>query len=155
MKNTITKEEAAFYQAALKEAKKGLNEGGIPIGSVLVFDNKIVGRGHNRRVQNKSSILHGEMDAFENAGRLSAKTYERCTLYTTLSPCPMCSGTSILYKIPKIIIGENQNFMGDEALLKSKGVELIVLNDEETIQMMSQFIAENPSLWNEDIGEND
>lgn len=155
MKNTITKEEAAFYQAALKEAKKGLNEGGIPIGSVLVCDNKIVGRGHNRRVQNKSSILHGEMDAFENAGRLSAKTYERCTLYTTLSPCPMCSGASILYKIPKIIIGENQNFMGDEALLKSKGVELVVLNDEETIKMMSQFIAENPSLWNEDIGESD
>jgi len=152
MTNMITKEEASFYQAALKEAKKGLDEGGIPIGSVLVCDNKIVGRGHNRRVQNKSSILHGEMDAFENAGRLSAKTYERCTLYTTLSPCPMCSGTSILYKIPKIIIGENQNFMGDEALLKSKGVELIVLNDEETIKMMSQFIAENPSLWNEDIG---
>ncbi|MGE3318501.1 MAG: nucleoside deaminase [Candidatus Berkiella sp.] len=149
----MTKDEISFYQEALIEAKKGLSEGGIPIGSVLVCDNKILGRGHNRRVQQGSAILHGEMDALENAGRLPAKVYERCTLYTTLSPCPMCSGTSILYKIPKIIIGENQNFMGDEALLKSKGVELVVLDDEETIQMMAQFIKDNPSLWNEDIGE--
>lgn len=149
----MTNDELRFYQEALKEAKRGLEEGGIPIGSVLVFDNKIIGRGHNRRVQQGSAILHGEMDALENAGRLPAKIYERCTLYTTLSPCPMCSGTAILYKIPKIIIGENKNFMGDEALLKANGVELIVLNDEETITMMSTFIHENPSLWNEDIGE--
>lgn len=153
MNNQVTQDELRFYQEALKEAKRGLEEGGIPIGSVLVCDNKIIGRGHNRRVQQGSAILHGEMDALENAGRLSAKIYERCTLYTTLSPCPMCSGTAILYKIPKIIIGENFNFMGDETLLKAKGVELIVLNDEETITMMSTFIRENPNLWNEDIGE--
>lgn len=148
----VTPAELQFYQEALNEAKKGLIENGIPIGSVLVYDNKIIGRGHNKRIQQKSAILHGEMDAIENAGRLAARIYEHCTLYTTLSPCPMCSGTSILYKIPKIIIGENQNFMGDEKLLKDRGVELIVLNDEETIKMMKKFIDENPSLWNEDIG---
>ena len=141
-----------FYKEALLEAKKGLQEGGIPIGSVLVCDDRIVGRGHNRRVQKGSAILHGEMDALENAGRLSAAIYERCTLYTTLSPCAMCSGTALLYKIPRIVIGENKNFMGEEKHLKSHGIELIVLQDEETIKMMSDFIKNNPAIWNEDIG---
>jgi creatinine deaminase len=141
-----------FLQAALKEAETGLNEGGIPIGSVLVHKGKIIGRGHNRRVQKGSAILHGEMDALENAGRLSASIYRECTLYTTLSPCSMCSGTILLYGIPKVIIGENQTFMGEEALLKSRGVEVEVANSPECKTLMDTFIANNPKLWNEDIG---
>jgi cytosine deaminase len=151
MSASISDDDIRFYHEAFLEAQSGLKEGGIPIGSVLVCDGKILGRGHNRRIQKSSAILHGEMDAIENAGRLSAHIYERCTLYTTLSPCSMCSGTSILYKIPRIVIGENKNFMGDEALLKSKGVELIVLQDKNTILLMEEFITKNPTLWNEDI----
>jgi len=142
-----------FLNAALEEAKKGYEEGGIPIGSILVYKNKIIGRGHNRRVQNGSAILHGEMDAIENAGRLKATVYKECTLYTTLSPCPMCSGTILLYGIPKVIIGENKTFLGEEALLKSRGVDVSVINDSECFNLMTQFIKEKPALWNEDIGE--
>ncbi|MCB9151251.1 MAG: nucleoside deaminase [Caldilineaceae bacterium] len=142
-----------FMQAAIAEAKQGLAEGGIPIGSVLVIDGKIVGRGHNRRVQQASAILHAEMDCFENAGRLKATDYQRATLYSTLSPCDMCSGTSLLYKIPKIVIGENRTFQGPEAYLRSRGVELIILDNAECIQLMNDFIAARPELWNEDIGE--
>jgi len=142
-----------FMQAAIEEAKKGLAEGGIPIGSVLVIDDKIVGRGHNRRVQKGSAILHAEMDCFENAGRLKAKDYQRATLYSTLSPCDMCSGASLLYKVPKIMIGENKTFQGPEDYLRSRGVELEILNDEECIKLMEDFIAAKPELWNEDIGE--
>jgi creatinine deaminase len=142
-----------FLQAAIEEAKKGLSEGGIPIGSVLVIDGKIVGRGHNRRVQNGSPILHAEMDCFENAGRLTAKDYQRSILYSTLSPCDMCSGTALLYKIPKIVIGENKTFQGPEEYVRSRGVELEILNDAECIILMEDFIAQKPSLWNEDIGE--
>lgn len=142
-----------FLQAAIDEAKKGLSEGGIPIGSVLVIDNKIVGRGHNRRVQNGSAILHAEMDCFENAGRLNAKDYQRAILYSTLSPCDMCSGTALLYKIPKIVIGENKTFQGPEGYVRSRGVELIILNDSTCIKLMEDFISSNPKLWNEDIGE--
>lgn len=141
-----------FMYEAIEEAKKGLNEGGIPIGSVLVIENKIVGRGHNRRVQNGSAILHAEMDCIENAGRLSAKDYQRAILYSTLSPCDMCSGTALLYKIPKIIIGENKTFRGPEDYVRSKGVELEIINDEECIRLMKDFIQANPKLWNEDIG---
>ena len=143
----------SFMQAALDEARAGLAEGGIPIGSVLVHQGKIIGRGHNRRVQKGSTTLHGEMDALENAGRQSASVYRECVIYTTLSPCPMCSGAILLYGIPKVIVGENQTFMGDEEHLKSRGVELEVLNDPACIEMMTQFIADKPSLWNEDIGE--
>ncbi len=150
---TVLESEKKFYQEALNEAKLGLNEGGIPIGSVLVCEGKILGKGHNRRRQHGSAILHGEMDAIENAGRLPAHVYQKCTLYTTLSPCSMCSGTSLLYKIPRIVIGENANFMGDEKHLKAKGVELVILQDKETIEMMQKFINDNPTLWNEDIGE--
>jgi cytosine/creatinine deaminase len=142
----------AFMQAAIEEAEMGLAEGGIPIGSVLVVDGKIVGRGHNRRVQQGSAILHAEMDALENAGRLSAQEYRRAVLYSTLSPCDMCSGAALLYQIPKIIVGENRNFQGPEARLRSHGVELIILNDPRCIQMMNGFINANPQLWNEDIG---
>ena len=142
-----------FMKAAIEEAQKGLSEGGIPIGSVLVHDNKIIGRGHNQRIQKGSTVLHGEMDALENAGRLSASVYSQSTLYTTLSPCPMCSGTIILYGIPRVVIGENHNFQGEEELLKSKGVSIDVLNDQTCIDMMGQFITDNPTLWNEDIGE--
>jgi cytosine deaminase len=142
-----------FYQAAFQEAKAGYREGGIPIGSVLVYQGQVIGRGHNRRVQQGSAILHGEMDALENAGRLSAKVYQECTLYTTLSPCPMCTGAILLYKIPKVVIGENTTFLGEEALLQSRGVEVTVLQDVESIELMKQFIAEKPELWNEDIGE--
>lgn len=142
-----------FLEAAIEEAKKGYKEGGIPIGSVLVYKNKIIGRGHNRRVQNESVILHGEMDAIENAGRLNASIYKECTLYTTLSPCSMCSGTILLYGIPKIIIGENKTFLGEEALLKSKGIIVTVLDNSECFNLMKQFIKEKPKLWNEDIGE--
>lgn len=142
-----------FMLAAIDEAKKGLAEGGIPIGSVIVHDGKIIGRGHNRRVQQGSAILHGEMDAFENAGRQSADVYRNCTLYTTLSPCAMCSGAILLYEIPQVIIGENVTFQGEEALLESKGVKLDVIQSAECIEMMKSFIAEHPALWNEDIGE--
>lgn len=142
----------AFLEEAINEAKKGLQEGGIPIGSVIVHNNKILGRGHNRRVQEDSVILHGEMDALENAGRQKASVYKESILYTTLSPCPMCTGTILLYGIPKVVIGEHQTFMGEEDLLKSKGVEVIVLNDEECIEIMTNFINNKPDLWNEDIG---
>jgi len=142
-----------FMQAALEEAKKGLEEGGIPIGSVLVIDGKIVGRGHNRRVQKGSAILHAEMDCLEDAGRLKAKDYQRAVLYSTLSPCDMCSGTALLYKIPKIVIGENKTFQGPEDYVRSRGVELEILNDPECIKLMEDFIAARPELWNEDIGE--
>jgi cytosine/creatinine deaminase len=141
-----------FLDAAIAEAEQGLAEGGIPIGSVLVHQGVILGRGHNRRVQRGSAILHGEMDALENAGRLPAKVYQECTLYTTLSPCPMCSGTIMLYKIPRVIIGENQTFQGDEELLRSRGVQLQVVQDPRCIELMRQFIAARPELWNEDIG---
>jgi cytosine/creatinine deaminase len=143
----------SFMQAALDEARQGLAEGGIPIGSVLVHDGKIIGRGHNRRVQKGSTTLHGEMDALENAGRQSAAVYRECVIYTTLSPCPMCSGAILLYGIPKVVIGENVSFMGDEEHLKSRGVELEVLNVPECIDLMTKFIADRPDLWNEDIGE--
>jgi len=141
-----------FLIAAIQEAKKGLTEGGIPIGSVIVHNNEIIGSGHNKRIQEGSVVLHGEMDALENAGRQKAAVYKESILYTTLSPCPMCSGAILLYGIPKIIIGENKTFMGEEELLKSKGVEVIVLNDDECIEMMTNFIKEKPKLWNEDIG---
>ena len=141
-----------FMLAAIEEAKMGLAEGGIPIGSVLVHEGKIFGRGHNRRVQKASAILHGEMDALENAGRLSASVYRQSTIYTTLSPCAMCSGTILLYGIPKVVIGENMTFMGEEALLRSRGVELTLLDDATCKELMRQFIAAKPSLWNEDIG---
>lgn len=142
-----------FLVAAIEEAKKGLAEGGIPIGAVLVIDDEIVGRGHNRRVQNGSAILHAEMDCFENAGRLKAKDYQKATLYSTLSPCDMCSGAALLYKIPKVVVGENKTFKGPEDYLRSCGVELEILDDSECIQMMEKFIKEKPELWNEDIGE--
>ncbi|MBU5638965.1 nucleoside deaminase [Geomonas sp. Red69] len=141
-----------FMLAAIEEARQGLGEGGIPIGSVLVHDGKILGRGHNRRVQKGSAILHGEMDALENAGRLPASVYRESVLYTTLSPCPMCSGAILLYGIPRVVIGENQTFMGEEKLLHSRGVQIEVLQSEECIDLMRRFIAEKPQLWNEDIG---
>ena len=142
-----------FMQAAIEEAKQGQAEGGIPIGSVLVIDGLIVGRGHNRRVQQGSAILHAEMDCLENAGRLKAKDYQRAVLYSTLSPCDMCSGTVLLYKIPKVVIGENRTFQGPEAYVRSRGVELVILDDPECIRLMEEFIAASPELWNEDIGE--
>jgi cytosine deaminase len=142
-----------FMQAAIEEAKKGLSEGGIPIGSILVVNGKIVGRGHNRRVQNGSPILHAEMDCFENAGRLTARDYQKSVLYSTLSPCDMCSGTALLYKIPKIVIGENKTFQGPEEYVRSRGVELEILNDVKCIKLMEDFISNHPTLWNEDIGE--
>jgi len=141
-----------FMKEAIEEAKKGLSEGGIPIGSVLVIDGKIVGRGHNRRIQKGSPILHAEMDCLENTGRLKAKDYQRAVLYSTLSPCDMCSGAVLLYKIPKVIIGENKTFQGPEEYVQSKGVELEIVDDEECIKLMEDFIANNPALWNEDIG---
>ncbi|WP_268797421.1 nucleoside deaminase [Pseudomonas huanghezhanensis] len=143
----------AFMQAAIDEAKKGLAEGGIPIGSVIVHDGKIIGRGHNRRVQEGSAIKHGEMDAFENAGRQPARVYREATLYTTLSPCAMCSGAILLYGIRKIIVGENQTFMGEEELLRSRGVQVDVVHDASCVELMTRFIAQKPELWNEDIGE--
>lgn len=141
-----------FMLAAIEEAEKGLLEGGIPIGSVLVHEGRIIGRGHNRRVQNGSAILHGEMDALENAGRLSARIYKECVLYTTLSPCAMCSGAIMLYGIPRVVIGENETFMGEEDALRARGVRLDVLQDGACIQMMKSFIDRHPDLWNEDIG---
>ncbi len=142
-----------FLQAAIEEARHGLAEGGIPIGSVLVIDDKIVGRGHNRRVQRGSAILHAEMDCLENAGRLSASDYRRATLYSTLSPCDMCSGTALLYNIPRIVIGENRTFQGPEEYLRSRGVQLEIVDSTECVTLMQQFIAAHPELWNEDIGE--
>ncbi|MBC5992031.1 nucleoside deaminase [Pontibacter cellulosilyticus] len=141
-----------FLKAALEEAEKGYAEGGIPIGSVLVHKGKIIGRGHNKRVQEGSVVLHGEMDALENAGRQPASIYRECTLYTTLSPCPMCSGTILLYGIPKVVIGENKTFMGEEELLRSRGVAVEVADNEVCYKLMQQFIQEKPELWNEDIG---
>lgn len=142
-----------YMQAALDEARQGLAEGGIPIGSVIVHQGRIIGRGHNRRVQQGSAVLHGEMDAFENAGRQPARVYSESVLYTTLSPCSMCSGAILLYGIPKVVIGENQTFLGEEALLRSRGVEVEVLQDAGCVEMMRRFIANSPALWNEDIGE--
>jgi len=142
----------SFMQAAIDEARRGLGEGGIPIGSVLVHQARVLGRGHNRRVQKGSTVLHGEMDALENAGRQPAAVYRDCTLYTTLSPCAMCSGAILLYGIPRVVIGENRTFMGEESLLRSRGVRVEVLQDGECIALMSRFIADHPELWNEDIG---
>lgn len=141
-----------FMQAAIAEARLGLAEGGIPIGSVIVHQGHIIGRGHNRRIQQGSPILHGEMDAFENAGRQTASVYREAVLYTTLSPCSMCSGAILLYGIPKIIVGENRTFMGEEELLRSRGVNVEVLQDETCIKLMRDFITARPELWNEDIG---
>jgi cytosine deaminase len=141
-----------FMQAAIEEAETGLREGGIPIGSVLVHRGRILGRGHNRRVQRNSTVLHGEMDALENAGRQPAAVYRECVIYTTLSPCSMCSGAILLYGIPRVIIGENRTFLGEEELLRSRGVEVQVLYDPTCIQLMSDFITAHPELWNEDIG---
>lgn len=141
-----------FMQAAIDEARHGEREGGIPIGSVLVHRGRIIGRGHNRRVQRGSTVLHGEMDALENAGRQPAAVYRECVLYTTLSPCPMCSGAILLYGIPRVIVGENQTFVGEEALLRSRGVSVEVLQDASCIGLMSNFIRAHADLWNEDIG---
>jgi cytosine deaminase len=141
-----------FMRAAIAEAELGLSEGGIPIGSVIVHNGRILGRGHNRRVQRGSVVLHGEMDALENAGRQVAAVYRECVLYTTLSPCPMCTGAILLYGIPHVIVGENQTFLGDEALLRSRGVVVDVLQEPECIRLMTEFIARSPELWNEDIG---
>ncbi len=142
-----------FMEAAYNQALKSYNEGGIPIGSVLVHNGKIIGRGHNQRVQKGSAILHGEMDALENAGRLPASTYRECTIYTTLSPCSMCSGTMLLYGIPKVVIGENKTFVGQEDWLKQHGVEVEVIDNQACIDLMEKFILEKPEIWNEDIGE--
>ncbi len=141
-----------FMQAAIEEAQKGLAEGGIPIGSVIVHNEEIIGRGHNRRIQEGSAILHGEMDALQSAGRQPASIYKACVLYTTLSPCSMCSGAILLYGIPKVVIGENSTFLGEEALLRSRGVAIEVVQEQACIRLMTNFIRENPSLWNEDIG---
>jgi cytosine/creatinine deaminase len=141
-----------FMAAAIAEAEAGLAEGGIPIGSVLVHNGKVLGRGHNRRVQKGSAVLHGEMDALENAGRLPASVYVECVIYTTLSPCAMCSGAILLYKIPRVVVGENQTFMGEEDLLRSRGVAVEVLQDARCIELMTNFIRDHPTLWNEDIG---
>lgn len=141
-----------LFAAAIEEARQGLQEGGIPIGSVLAHNGKILGRGHNRRVQRGSTILHGEMDALENAERQSASVYRECVLYTTLSPCAMCSGAILLYGIPRVIVGENRTFQGEEELLRSRGVRVEVLQDAECIQLMAEFIRQHPALWNEDIG---
>ncbi len=141
-----------FLMAAYKEAEKGLAEGGIPIGAVLVIDGKIVGRGHNQRVQKGSPVLHAEIDCFENAGRLKAADYQKATLYSTLSPCDMCSGAALLYKVPKVVIGENKTFQGPESYLRERGVELEIVDSPECIAIMDKFIKEKPELWNEDIG---
>jgi cytosine deaminase len=142
----------ASLDAAIEEAEVGLAEGGIPIGSVLVVDSQIVGRGHNRRVQQGSPILHGEMDALENAGRLPASEYRRSVIYTTLSPCHMCSGAILLYRIPKVVVGENRTFLGAEDLLRDNGVEVVVVDDRRCVDLMTDFIEARPDLWNEDIG---
>jgi cytosine/creatinine deaminase len=142
-----------FLQAAIAESRQGLAEGGIPIGSVLVLDGQIIGRGHNQRVQQGSVIHHAEMNCLENAGRLKASVYRRCTIYSTLSPCPMCSGAILLYGIPRVVVGENKTFQGPESYVRSQGVEVSVLQDPECIGLMEEFIRRNPELWNEDIGE--
>ncbi len=144
-----------FLEAAIEEARIGLAEGGIPIGSVLVHDDQIIGRGHNRRMQQGSVVLHGEMDALENAGRQPARLYRECAIYTTLSPCPMCSGAILLYGIPKVVIGENSTFLGAESWLEDNGVSLEHHDNAECKELMRQFIAEHPGEWNEDIGESD
>ena len=144
-----------FLKAAIAEARQGLAEGGIPIGAVLVLDGKIIASGHNQRVQRGSVIHHAEMNCLENAGRLPASVYKRCVLYSTLSPCPMCSGTVLLYKIPRVVIGENVNFKGPEDYVRSQGVDVEVLQDEECIAMMREFIAAHPELWDEDIGRDE
>lgn len=145
--------EDHFLAAAIVEARRGLAAGGIPIGSVLVIDGEIVGRGHNRRVQSGSVVLHAEMDCLENAGRLPASQYRKATLYSTLSPCDMCSGAALLYGIPRIVVGENRTFRGPEDYVRSRGVEVTVVDDPECLSLMADFIAANPDLWNEDIGE--
>ena len=142
----------SFLEAAINEARQGMREGGIPIGCVIVHGGKIIGRGHNRRVQRGSAILHGEMDAFENAGRQSASIYRECVLYTTLSPCAMCSGAILLYGIPRVVVGENRTFLGEEELLRARGVSVEVLQNEDCIRLMREFIQSKPALWNEDIG---
>ena len=142
-----------FMQAAIAEAEAGFAEGGIPIGSVLVYQDRIIGRGHNRRVQRGSATLHGEMDALENAGRHPARVYKESTIYTTLSPCSMCSGAILLYGIPRVVIGENKTFMGEEELLRSRGVEITVVDSARCLELMRKFIERHPQLWNEDIGE--
>jgi len=141
-------------RAAIEEAEKGRREGGIPIGSVLVYRGNLIGRGHNRRIQKNSAVLHGEMDALENAGRQPDSVYNECVIYTTLSPCSMCSGAILLYGIPRVVIGENRTFMGEEDLLRSRGVSVVVLQDPTCIELMTDFIRANPKLWNEDIGKN-
>ena len=143
----------AYFDAAIAEAERGLAEGGIPIGSVIVHGGRILGRGHNRRVQRGSVVLHGEMDALENAGRQPASVYRESVLYTTLSPCPMCTGAILLYGIPRVVIGENRTFLGDEALLRERGVEVVVEDDARCVALMQRFIEANPELWSEDIGE--
>jgi creatinine deaminase len=142
-----------FMRVAIEEAKKGFSEGGIPIGSVLVCEGEIIGQGHNQRVQKQSAILHAEMDCLENAGRLTASDYRKSILYSTLSPCDMCSGTILLYGIPTVVIGENKTFKGPEEYLKSRGVELIIIDSDECKHLMDEFIKKNPALWNEDIGK--
>ena len=149
----LSADDRRGLDAAIEEARIGRSEGGIPIGSSLMIDGEIVGRGHNRRVQNGSAILHGETDCLENAGRRPAADYRRATLYTTLSPCDMCTGAALLYGIPRIVIGENETFVGAEAYLESRGVELVLANDHQCVEMMAEFIAAEPKLWNEDIGE--
>lgn len=141
-----------FMKVAIEEAEQGFREGGVPIGSVIVHQGRIIGKGHNRRIQRGSVILHGEMDAFENAGRQPASVYRESILYTTLSPCPMCSGAILLYGVPRVIIGENRTFLGEEELLRARGVAVEVLQDETCIGLMTEFIARSPELWNEDIG---
>lgn len=148
----MTDRDAPFLQAAIDEARAGRAEGGIPIGAVLVHDGEIIGRGHNRRVQMGSAIRHGETDALERAGRQPATVYARSTMYTTLSPCSMCTGAILLYGIPRVVIGENRTFLGEEDLLRSRGVEVVVLDDPACVEMMRDFIADEPTLWNEDIG---
>jgi cytosine deaminase len=143
---------ARFLDLAIAEARQGLAEGGIPIGSVLVLDGQVIGRGHNRRVQQGNPILHGEMDCLQNAGRRTAAEYRRCVIYTTLSPCAMCSGAILLYGIPKVVVGEHRTFMGEEELLRSRGVDVVVVQDPSCVRMMEEFIAARPELWNEDIG---
>ena len=149
---TMSDPDARFMAAAIEEAERGLAEGGIPIGAVLVHGGRILGRGHNRRVQQGSAVLHGEMDAMENAGRIHASVYRASTMYTTLSPCAMCSGAILLYGIPRVVIGENRTFTGEEALLRGRGVEVVVLDDVRCRTLMEGFIAAQPQLWNEDIG---
>jgi len=147
--DTITDQ---FMHAAIEEARKGMAEGGIPIGSVIAYEGRIIGRGHNRRIQRGSAVLHAEMDALENAGRQLASVYRECTIYTTLSPCSMCSGAILLYGIPRVMVGENRTFMGEEALLRSRGADVEVLQNRECISLMQEFIRQKPQLWNEDIG---